>query len=337
MVYLDDQARELVSEIAEIEISKLKNDSAKERWLELAERLEELGTEKRNISKLITRLVQKQMRQNDPEAKFNNSWFYTIMKENGYTDQEYHTKEIERPIPATEDQKTVPLETVAEKPKPRDIIIRPSGKGIDALQQMKEISLNNIDNINKILAKTTFQPALLRDLKRNEPDEVQEKFLKSQKDLVDQRLDILNSNKELIDFNMDSIIRKQKQVEVHLDDRVTVTQWEKVMALVAIQIGYDRNEIARLLGVTTKHMKINVVPEESKKHILQLLDWFKRCPSCGAVLAEFFEGLIKANAKDLPKDLIPDEIDHLRLTDYQNEIVKLKKQLRELKRKCQST
>ena len=330
MVYLDDQARELISEIAEIELASAKNDSAKERWLELANHLQQLGTEKHDVSKTITRLVQKQMKTRDPEAKFNNGYFYRVMKESGYTDQEYHTKEVDQIRPEA-DQKTVPLEPAPEKPAPRDITIKPSGRGIDAILLMKEISLNNINNINKVLVKTTFQPALLRDMKRDEPDSVQEKFLKTQKDLVDKRLEILNESKELQDFNAQSVIRKQKQVEVHLDDRVTVTQWEKVMALLAMQLGYDRNEIARLLGVTTKHMKINIVPEESKKHILQLLDWFKRCPSCGSYLADFFEGLIKSKVTDLPKDLIPEDIDYLRLTDYQNENIKLKKQVRELK------
>ena len=328
MVYLDDQARELISEIADIEINNIKNDSAKERWLDLADRLVQLGTKKQDVSKTITRLVQKQMRQTDPEAKFNNSWFYTIMKQNGYTDQEYHVKEIDRPIPVTEDQKIVPPEEAPTKP---DLVINPEGKGIAAINLMRKISFNNINNCNAILAKTTFHRQALLDQKKNEPDEVKEKFVNAQKQLIEKRLQVVNDNLNVDHEELEKVIRHQKQSAVHLDDRSTITQWEKVMALLAIDLGYDRNEVARLLGITTKHMKINIVPEESKKHILQLLDWFKRCPGCGIQLADLFEGLIKSNVREVPKSIHKD-IEPLRITKYQNEVIQLKKKVKQLEK-----
>ncbi len=199
------------------------------------------------------------------------------------------------------------------------------------LLELREICYNNINNINRIISQCTFSEKRLRYIKRNYTSDEQEKFIEDKRKLVEYRIEKLKTM--TWDINIPQIKQKQKQTEVYLDERSITTQWEKALALLAVSLGYAQTEIARLLGISAQHMALNIVPEWKQKHILQILDWFKRCPACGVYLHDLFEGAIKSRTKGCPPNLTDIDMEHIQLSSYQKENISLKKEIRELKRK----
>ena len=235
---------------------------------------------------------------------------------------------------------------IEEDQKARQVseIVIPKNIQYELLLMFEEISYNNIKIIKMIKQKTSINKTHLAkqiDKKRIQSDK--EKRENDVKNLVNKRIKIvIDGINELGDpgailKDANGVITQQLQAMKYFDDRASLKHWQKMMARFAVSIGYDQNEIAKTIGVTAKHMKLNVVEVKSGANtLLQDLNWVNRCPNpdCGIVMSDYVESKINdfKDGKNLG-DIKDFELEPLLPTGYQKQVIILQEKLKQLENK----
>ena len=218
-------------------------------------------------------------------------------------------------------------------------IVTPKSPEYELLEHMETITANNLKMIKLIKQRTSINNSKIDKQQSSKARITKDERLEKINQNVNRRINIFNS--EIQNFvktkkiptvinELKSVIIKQLWAIKGLDDRATLTTFEKVMANFAVSIGYDQNDIARFLLITAKHMKNNVMSDTHEP--LLFLEWFGRCPNpkCGIMLKDYVESQItkyKKDTKVLPQDHIPDGmLEPLITTSYQNQVLELKKE-----------
>ena len=247
----------------------------------------------------------------------------------------------EQPIPAVKEKKEEEEEE-EEQEEPEEP--EPEEDGLQAMfDRLIGISRNNAQILTLLSKKTSRVPAAAREARlKNAPtdeerDRLEAKWAADDLAIHDRREVALKCLGMLTDENT---IRKtelaQQSAYSNLDDRRRVSFMEKCMANAAIAIGYDRNTIAKVLHVTSKHMRQNISPDGHASY-LEDLGWLGRCPNpeCGVDLREAVETVIshKKGASGDRADLTLADIDPEPLipTGYQKLYMILKVENRRLK------
>ena len=244
----------------------------------------------------------------------------------------------EQPAPAVREQKEEEEEPYDEDDDDDDLQAR--------LDRLISISHNNVQILRLISRKISRPTEAYRAarLKSAPTDEERERLetkwaaddlaTGERRDIVARSLDTMDADK------IKNTELNQQAAYANLDDRRRVSFMEKCMANAAIAIGYDRNTIAKVLHVTSKHMRQNISPDGHASY-LEDLGWLGRCPnpSCGIDLREAVETIISqkgavGDRADLtladidPEPLIP--------TGYQKQYMILKVENRRLKQQTTS-
>ena len=213
----------------------------------------------------------------------------------------------------------------------------------EMLTLLRNISLNNVKLARLVFSKTIPRHADYRararkattDEEKERVDETYAKHIaltKSRQKAYKEHLDIFDI-KEL-----KQILLKQHTAMSGLDDKQIITPYETVMANIALFMGYEHTTIARALNITAKHMRQNVSTDAPNANTyLQTLGWLGRCPNpdCGIVLKDIAQAAILA-ADDPEKDAELEkqgfDPEPLKVTGYQAEIIKLKEEIKALKK-----
>ena len=212
----------------------------------------------------------------------------------------------------------------------------------EILDLFLEISQNNVKAIKMLKRKCIFHKSQLeKEVTKRISVEKQKRFDDTKKQ-IQQRVDAITSqlqdkfgsNLNKVYKELQSVITMQHYMFRYFNNRTSLYTWEKAMGRFACTIGYDKNEIAKFLYITTKHMKVSVLKEgtssNSQVSLLKDVEWFSRCPNpdCGIVLKEYFEDKMNEwkQGKFIsgPQDY---ELDFLMATGYQAEVLELKKRL----------
>ena len=230
-----------------------------------------------------------------------------------------------------------------EKQKPLFEIVYPDGPEFKLLDLYEEISQNNIRIIKMIRKKTSINKTVMTKQigKKNSEDE-KEKRQNDIERLVHQRIKVLKDDINLIDKpktllkKANAIIVNQLYAMKYFDDRSSLLYWQKLMARLAVYIGYDQNTIARTVNISSKHMKLNIMDMlPGSDQLLHDIEWFDRCPNpdCGIILKDYFESKISDFRTGKKLDEIEDyELEPLILTGYQKQNSELRQKIRELKK-----
>ena len=217
------------------------------------------------------------------------------------------------------------------KPDRLHEIITPKGIEFEALDLMETIAKNNIKIIHLIRQKTSMNMTNINKQHTN-PDKIHKIQLN-----VNRRIKIYKKSitawrdpKELMKW-FNHTISTQLQAIKYFDDRASMTYWEKIMSYLAGEIGYDMNSIAKMLNVTSKHMKLHVITDETKDSYMQYLDWFGKCPGCGMRLKDLAETMIKQFKTNKPRPQITGmEAEGLTLNTWQKQVITLKRENQKL-------
>ena len=233
-----------------------------------------------------------------------------------------------------------------QEPKTRPIseVITPDNPQFEILSFFEQISYNNIKIIKMIKQKTSINKTRLAkqtskkrtQVEKEERENDVEKLINKRIKIVVDSIDKIGKHEKL-HKNVNGVITQQLQALKYFDDRASLKHWQKLMAIFAVSIGFDQNEIAKTIGITAKHMKLNVMEEKSgSNRLLKDLDWFNRCPNpeCGIDFADYAESRISdfKNGRSL-EDAEDYELEPMLLTGYQKEAYELKQQIKKLKNK----
>lgn len=203
------------------------------------------------------------------------------------------------------------------------------------LELLVEISRNNRNNFDRLKKKIIYRPKRILRRREHLTDDERSNRLARARKVIEKRRKIV---KEYIDkhgFTVKDLKRTlvtQKQAQEKFDDRKSIKEFEKAMAMYAVDIGFERTEIAQLLDITSKHMKDNIHGTDFKvrNHNLQFLDWFNCCPNCGVRVADILETKVDDFRNGVGIDYDDEELDLLKMTTYQKKIVDLNKRIRKL-------
>ena len=204
---------------------------------------------------------------------------------------------------------------------------------------MREICKTNILVIDKLLSKiqtgNEYYARRLEkattDSERNEVRAKQDKRIKR----AEQMYEIL----EPLLVDMPYKIKETRRIQVHalhvLNERKKITSYEKVMANIAITLGYDHNEIKHILGIHINQLK-RFRTDKPMRTYLESLEWLKRCPNpdCGIMIADVLDDLITISQEpDESPPLTSEDIDPepLLITGYQAELAKAHHTIKQLK------
>ena len=319
----------------ELKVSDLSR-TKREVWEKMGKMLEQYGHPKNQISKTIQHTIEEILeKKTGKPLKINTGHYYAVMAENEWQDKSFARNKID---PATGADNSSYKEP---KTKMRYIKDVPEGDEWDILDMMLDVSKLQVHMLEKIKQKVIINKGAILNMKGKvdtEKQEMLEKVVKTAKERRDvvsaqmiKQFKSLKNARDLMSANMNDL-QWGKQ---HLDDRVTITHWEKIMSMIMIDIGYDRNEIARFLKVNSKHIKLNVDAPSARSGLLGLLNVLKRCPNpkCGIELHEYFEAMIRRHREDKEKNYRDYDVEPLLITGYQKEVVKLKAKLAILEQK----
>lgn len=327
------EVQSVLDEAVEVEDSLFENK--KTIYIKLANALIASGMEKKLVSRegknlLEERLYEIKYKDSEilrDEVKLNAAHWYTVMRGIGCTDPAFarHTK----------------LDTVSVSNN-SSIKEFPEGIEFEILSLYNVISKNNQTINSNIFAKLTFDEGMILKTKSYNVDTDRRNRLTNAKNLIESRRVIaieqiqkFYKDKDLkeVKKELQKIVSDQEKTSIYFDDRATLTHWEKIMGYVAVQLGYDQNNIAKILGVTAKHMKINICSKFASFELLKKLRWVQRCPNpdCGIELHEFLESKMNdfKNGKSINTDVF--EIESLVVTGYQAENLRLVEEISKLK------
>ena len=214
------------------------------------------------------------------------------------------------------------------------------------LTKYLEIARNNVTNLENLIEKLTHDPATIA---RQKQDSVSAAIADRKADdlkLVTKRRTfvkkyvtekITKGVKKYDAFlkKLDKIISVQERTYDMWDDRVKLTAYQQMMAQVCIDGGYDMGDIARLLHVTSKHVKLNIYADRKPGDKLAMLEYFDRCPNpdCGIKLSEFLPVTIKAMKRGRLISVDKYDPEPLVETGYQKENLRLQRELLNLRHK----
>ena len=335
-IILSEKFRTLAEQTVEEETNAQPTTLLRDYYVKCFEQAEADGVPKHRISETVKntlneiktkKVLEKNPNATKKECLINEAWYYQIAKKAGVTNPYYarHTKVD----PATGSKNTSTKE-------------KPEGVAFEILGLFTTISKNNTLLLTQVFEKLTFdKDAILRsklgktDEERAERLESARKLIEDRRQIVTEQLQNFFKTKDLkkVKPKLQQIIAEQKKLDTHFDDRMSLTHFQKVMAKFAVDLGYDKNEIARFLQITSKHMKVNIYADEVAHDLLLLLEWFDRCPGCGVMLSEIIESKIDDYKKGTPLTYEEYEIEPLKMTSYQKQYAKVKEDNRLLKLK----
>ena len=335
-IVLSEKFRTLAEQTIEEETNAQPTTLLRDYYIKCFKQAEADGVPKHRISETVKNTLNeiktKKVLERNPNATkkecfINEAWYYQIAKKAGVTNPYYarHTKVD----PATGSKNTSTKE-------------KPEGIEFEILELFGTISKYNASILAQIFVKTTFDKDAILRSKLGKTDEERADRLESARELIEGRRKIIKEQLEeffktkdlkKVKPKLQRIITEQKKLETYFDDRMSLTHFQKVMAKFAVDLGYDKNEIARFLQITSKHMKVNIYAEEVSHDLLLLLEWFDRCPGCGVKLSEIIESKIEDRKKEKPLEYFDYEIEPLKMTSYQEQYAKVKEDNRLLKLK----
>jgi hypothetical protein len=220
--------------------------------------------------------------------------------------------------------------------------IEPTGIEFEYLKLVKELFSQNIHAIDMIFQKctldiTSIKKQTVESKKRRAPQVEYEKLYNATKSLVDKRIKIVQD--ELNGMDEAKINEKKKSIAdtinstKKLNDRTKITNYEKAVAKVLIQkFDFFIGDIANILNITTKHVKNNILKQNStsphdQDSILEQLDFLARCPGCGLGIADCMDKIYERFKKG---HSIEDgfELDSFPLPTYADQVIQLKQEIR---------
>lgn len=316
--------------------------SKKEVYTNLANAVYEEGAEKHEVSKkaraiLLDFLWEKRYKARGlprADVPLPTSYWNEVMTGLGYTDPRYDPAG-EVPVNGTSNSSGIGVM---------------SGTEYEIMLASRDLAINNYRNINRFLSKLEVPAAAIAAADAAKTDAEKKDRLHAAEELVLKRRQILrdyfkknheNPGKpapppESVLKEIKRAVHRQELTAAMFDDRASLTTWQKILAHVAVAIGYNRNQIARMLRVTSKHLKLNIYTDASEQEMLAQLQWFDRCPNpdCGWKLSEYFEAKVKQKGKPAEHFCSEDyELEYLKPTGYQAENLKLVQQVRSLRRR----
>ncbi len=312
----------------------MNNDSQsslkKNLWEKMGKELESIGYPKNKISTKIQTTIEEKLEEKlGYPVKINNAHYYRIM-----------AKHVWHNVEHSNSKKTTPPEGV----KISSTTEYPEGTWYEIFELIRTVLKNNVATSEMIVEKLKFNRAGILKLKKSTVDADRNERLKHARKLIDSRRESVKiqiqkfydtNDLEKVKTQLLKTIAEQEKLPMYFDDRMSITHFQKAMAKFAVDLGFYGNDIAKLLQITSKHMKINIYSNEAKQDNFLLLKWFDRCPDCGIQLSEFFESKISQFKKGTPIDYEDFEIDLLKPSSYQQEVIQLKKENFDLKQQVQ--
>ena len=227
-------------------------------------------------------------------------------------------------------------------------LIEPEGIEFEYLKFVKELLSQNIHAIDTIFQKctldvTSIKKQTIENEKRKAPQVEYEKLYNSTKLLVDKRKNVVIQ--ELSDVTQENIDDKKRSLaEIinaikKLNDRNKITSYEKAVAKILItKFEYLDGDIAKVLNITTKHVKNNILKQNEKSphdqdSMLEQLDFLVRCPGCGLGIADHFEQKYRdfIAGKSIEEEDTDFELESFSLPTYAKQVIELKQKIREQK------
>lgn len=324
MEYVSDSYYRLADRAADAEMAADPSGRIRTKrrlWESMGSELEKNGCPAPEISARIAASVEKKLRERlGYEAKINTAYYHRVMAEHGWQNPDFVRNTVQK------DGETDP-----PRGSKNSLYIPPeAASALETLAALRRISANNVKNIDRISKKLSFDPSGKPPGRRESGMAAARRRIATAASAVSGALGTL---REAGPERLEQIAAAQERLAGRLDGRQSVTVWRKAMAVLAMSIGYDSNEIARFLDVTAKHVKNNIYGRKSD--ILQYLEWFDRCPNpdCGIRLSEYFDGMARRFrlGTELP-EAGSLEIEMLRVTGYQAENLRLAREVKRLER-----
>ncbi len=308
--------------------SDSQNSLKKTLWEKMGRELESVDYPRNQISKKIEHTIEEKLKESlGYPVKINTAYYYRIMAENKWQDTSFdRSNKIDPPEGASNSS----------------ITEYPEGIAFEILELCNIITKNNKINYENIINKTKFNENSILKLKKSTVDSDRRARLKDAKKLINTRRKAVERqvqkffndvDLEKIKTELSQTIAEQEKLAIYFNDRMSITLFQKVMARYAVDIGFEQNHIARLLNITSKHMKINIYSDETKEEHLLAIKWFDSCANCGVNLSEFYESKVKQFRKRKSLKFKNYEIDLLKTNSYQKQIISLKKENFDLKQK----
>ena len=306
-------------------------------WEKMGKMLEDMEFPKDQISKKVKHTIEELLKQETgKEIKINSGHYYSVMAENGWQDPTYSGKAAD----------TVENDITYKEPQSRVRFVKdvPEGKEWDLFDAMMDIARLEVVILERMKEKVILNKGAILNT-RGKVDKEKQEMLERAIKIVNTRreklVDVVKKNFKKFDHtleDMKKMVAELSMAKQHLDDRMTITHWEKIMAMVMIDIGYDKNDIARFLKVNSKHIKLNVDSSEARGGLMGMLNIFKRCPNpdCGIILHEYFEGMLRAHREGNDEFYDNYDIEPLLITGYQKQVVRLKTENMKMKRRLES-
>lgn len=320
-------------------------NSRKTVWTELADRLEAEGVQKTAVSKTIIGMVENAIYERTGEKKrFNNSWFFTVMRVRGNVDPGRNHHVRDDPPVDTYEYQTKTSEDEENSQIPTTNLNRIE---YDILRLRRHVARREANIIDKILAKldstrnVKASDQTLSDPERRAAAKEWNETRQRRADAVvwavrhgfggdKNRGDYWTAEEtKIIDHALKEVRDElralvQSYESIDLDGRLTLTMYEKAMIMLAIDMGYNRNDLAQFFRITAKHMKTGIDNGHSRGNVLKVLEWFGRCVSCGAMIHEEYQAKLKQyklGAKCTYEDYEKELLDS---TTYSGEVYKLR-------------
>jgi hypothetical protein len=220
--------------------------------------------------------------------------------------------------------------------------IEPQGISFEYLKLVRELFAQNIHAIDMIFQKCTLDITSIKkqtteNKKRRAPQVEYDKLYNATKLLVDKRVFIVQ--KELSDIDESKLSEKKKSIAdilnstKKLNDRTKITNYEKAVAKILLQkFDFFIGDIANILNITTKHVKNNILKQNStsphdQDSILEQLDFLARCPGCGLGIADSIDKLHERfkQGHSIEEGF---ELDSFPLPKYADQVIQLKHEIR---------
>lgn len=248
-------------------------------------------------------------------------------------------------IPAAEKNTGDEYNAASAATQPRKIseAIQPTGTPFEIIDRLIEVSQNNIRLLKMVKSKCTIHKTDIKKQVAKCIDMTEEERTESIKNQVGICINAVtaeitalaakseNTPKTLL-WHINKNITRQLHALRNLNFRTSITAYEKMMAKFAVCIGYDQNDVADFLGITTKHMKLNVLHDgNTRNSVLKDLEWFGRCPNpdCGISLKDYCEDRIDQWQQGTPiTDAEDFELEPLLPTGYQKQVIRLQKKIK---------
>ena len=273
--YTSDLLFDLATRSANLELeSKEHNIELKSfLYLAMARELESCGVKKNKIYDIITQVTETKLKEltDNYDITIDIDTIKDILRKNGY--------------PIIDINRDKPIKS---KNLPNEIV--PIGTEFDLLKLLRIISQNNVKIANQIYKKCVYRPNNAVSKMKDDNIETYEIIRKYQKKVYTMRVnwrDIIDKTK-ITESKLRKIIEDQELLISKSKSR-RLTTWNRIMIQYLSLMNFDIHDISRILDISVKHIKNNIISNKGTKKNQDLLKLINCCPKCNADISDLIE------------------------------------------------